>query len=130
MKIHPRQGPILLILKRCKGLSQADLVRMMKVSAATIAVSISRLEKMELVKRKRNELNQRANILALTEAGESVAQQMETNFKTVGKAAIKNIDEKDIELMGLLCSRMIDNMQSSFQHEEVKADICIKYSNT
>lgn len=129
-RIHPKQGPIMMILLCNEGLSQADLVRLMKVSAATIAVSIGRLEKLGFVKRKRNEKNQRANILALTEKGESAARQMVVKFKTVVGAALKNIEKKDIALMVSISTQMIQNMQSSYQSEEVNPILCTKSSNT
>ena len=88
-EVHPRQGPILGLLLHRDGISQADLVREMHVSAATVAVSISRLEKLGYVTRVRNQRNQRANVLALTDQGRKEAMRLERLMLDIGLAALE-----------------------------------------
>ncbi|MEG0493873.1 MAG: MarR family transcriptional regulator [Clostridia bacterium] len=125
--IHPRQGPIMGILLHNDGLSQADLVRRMNVTAATVAVSISRLEKLDYVKRVRNELNQRANVLALTSEGRKKAQMIEDTMLKVRDRAIAGLSNEDLDKMAGYCDRMYQNLREL--QEEGKVSTCTKCSN-
>ena len=117
-QVHPRQGPILGILLHGCGGSQADIVREMKVSAATVAVSVARLEKLGLVTRERNQQNQRANILRLTEKGREVAEQMEETMSEIGQIALEGFSPKERSVMEGYCNRMVQNLQNHFQTKE------------
>jgi len=107
---HPRQGPILGLLLAMDGVSQADLVRNLGVSAATVAVSIARLERLGYVRRERNLHNQRANVLALTEEGRIQAQKLQSAMCTACSCALYGISETDLKEFALLLARMTDNL--------------------
>lgn len=107
---HPRQGPILGLLLAMDGVSQADLVRRLGVSAATVAVSIARLERLGYVQRERNLHNQRANVLALTEEGRVQAQKLQTAMCAACSQALYGISEKDRKEFAALIARMADNL--------------------
>ncbi|MDD3411350.1 MAG: MarR family winged helix-turn-helix transcriptional regulator [Eubacteriales bacterium] len=107
---HPRQGPILALLLRMDGSSQAELVRQLGVSAATVAVSVARLERLGYVCRERNMHNQRANILRLTDEGRAEATRLENAMKNVSTTALEGFsDEEQQRLMGYFM-RMKDNL--------------------
>lgn len=110
MGAHPRQGPILGLLLSMDGASQADLVREMGVSAATVAVSLARLEKLGYVKRERNQQNQRANILALTLEGRLQAQRVQQAMEQAGMLAVAGLTDAECEQFAFLMQKMIDNL--------------------
>lgn len=112
--VHPRQGPILGLLLHHDGLSQADLVRKMHVSAATVAVSLSRLEKQGYVTRVRNQQNQRANVLALTEKGRKEAVCIEKLMQEIGYAAMEGLSETDKQMAARLFGQMVENIIRQF----------------
>ena len=116
MSIHPKQGPIMGILLKNEGLSQADLVRELGVTAATVAVSISRLERLGYVRRERNEKNQRANVLSLTE----------TVLMEVRDAALKGFDDAELDQIMAYCGRMTRNLRTRYQQGEEKGQVCGK----
>ena len=116
--VHPRQGPILGFLLHGGEGSQADIVRKMKVSAATVAVSISRLEKLGFVTRERNQENQRANVLRLTEKGRAVAVQMEAIMKEMSEVALEGFTSEEQEAMERYCDRMCKNLQQHYKAKE------------
>ena len=116
--VHPSQGPILAMLFHCGEGSQADIVRKMKVSAATVAVSIARLEKMGLVSRERNQANQRAYVLRLTEKGREVAGEMERTMTEMGRVAMKGFSPEECETLKDYCDRMIQNLQEHYKTKE------------
>ena len=57
---QPRQAPVLGVLARGGEMSQAEVARALNVTAATVAVSAARLEKLGYVARRVNEDNRRA----------------------------------------------------------------------
>lgn len=117
-EVHPRQGPILGLLLHKDGISQADLVREMHVSAATVAVSLSRLEKLGYVTRARNERNQRANVLALTEQGRREAMRMEKLMLDIGRAALEGFSESDKAAAASLFGQMVENIRRKYGIKE------------
>ena len=114
-QVHPGQGPILGYLLHNGGGSQADIVRLMHVSAATVAVSVARLEKLGFVTRERNQANQRANVLLLTEKGRNAAVQMEQAMEEMGRAALNGFSAEDCKAMEGYCERIIQNLQNRYK---------------
>lgn len=117
-EVHPRQGPILGLLLDKDGISQADLVREMRVSAATVAVSLARLEKLGFVTRTRNERNQRANVLALTELGRQEALRLEKLMLDISQAALEGIGEEDQRMAATLFKQMVENIRGKYGIKE------------
>ena len=116
--VHPRQGPILSLLLRHEGFSQADLTREMNVSAATVAVSVSRLEKLGFVTRVRNQNNQRANILALTPSGRQEALRLQDIMQQAMQAAVQGFTDEEIKEMAGFFLRMQENLHKQFGIKE------------
>ncbi len=117
-EVHPRQGPILWLLLHRDGVSQADLVREMHVSAATVAVSISRLEKLGYVTRVRNQRNQRANVLALSDQGRKEAMRLEKLMLDIGQAAMEGLSESDQAMAARLFGQMGENIRKKYGIKE------------
>lgn len=121
-EVHPRQGPILGLLLHRDGISQADLVREMRVSAATVAVSISRLEKLGYVTRVRNQRNQRANVLALTDQGRKEAMRLERLMLDIGQAALEGFSESDKIATASLFEQMVENIRRKYGIKECEKE--------
>lgn len=121
-EVHPRQGPILGLLLHRDGISQADLVREMHVSAATVAVSISRLEKLGYVTRVRNQRNQRANVLALTDQGRKEAMRLERLMLDIGQAALEGFSESDKIATASLFEQMVENIRRKYGIKECEKE--------
>ncbi|HNW85467.1 MAG TPA: MarR family winged helix-turn-helix transcriptional regulator [Candidatus Limiplasma sp.] len=117
---HPRQGPILGLLLAADGVSQADLMRKLGVSAATVAVSVARLERLGYVRRERNQRNQRANVLALTEAGRAQAERLQQAICLTCGDALEGIAEEELACFTQVLAQMTRNLKcgSTFAAEE------------
>ncbi len=116
--VHPRQGPILNLLLHRHAVSQADLMREMKVSAATVAVSLARLEKLGYVARERNQQNQRANVLTLTPEGRRKAESMHKLMHDIGLNALRDFTDEEKEVLRALCQRMEENLRIHYKIKE------------
>lgn len=126
MNLHPRQGPVLGMLLKRDGISQAELARMLHVTAATVAVSVARLEKLGYVRREKNEHNQRANVLKLTDEGRHEAQRMQNVMQQVRDVALDGFSPEELKQMERICLRMIDNLYAQYRIGEEKVMKCTK----
>lgn len=108
---HPKQGPILCLLLTMDGVSQADLTRRLGVSAATVAVSISRLERLGYVQRTRNQRNQRAYVLTLTREGRVQALKLQRAMVAACEKAVEGIPADCLVQFSSLVFRMTDNLR-------------------
>ena len=115
---HPRQGPLLCLLLRMDGMSQADLVRELDVSAATVAVSLARLERLGYVQRERNMHNQRANVLRLTQKGREEAERMQQAMRQLCQEAIAGLSDEECALMHRIRRQMIENLRKTYENAE------------
>ena len=108
---HPKQGRILCLLLAMEGVSQADLTRRMGVSAATVAVSIGRLEKLGYVRRSRNVRNQRAYVLTLTGEGRAQAQKLQLAMAAACESAVAGIPADSLTQFSALVLAMTENLR-------------------
>lgn len=126
MTLHPRQGPVLGMLLKQDGISQAQLARRLHVTAATVAVSVTRLEKLGYVKRDKNAQNQRANVLRLTQEGRAEAQRLQNAMDEVRMVALAGFNEEEMRLLKGFCDRMVENLRASYPQGEEKVIKCTK----
>ncbi len=126
MNLHPRQGPVLEILLSRDGVSQAELSRELGITPATVAVSVARLEKNGLVRRERNALNQRANVLTLTDEGRQEALRVRDAFASVAESAKEGFTQEEIALFESYCSRIAHNLRRRYLSGEENTKTCTK----
>ncbi len=86
-----RQAIMLAAIAERQGCSQADLVRATGIDRSTVAEMVQRLEKNGLIARERNDSDNRAKTVALTDDGASVLAR-----------AAPRMAQADAELIGLL----------------------------
>lgn len=108
---HPRQAPILCRLMSHDDVSQADICRELGVGAATVAVSVARLEKLGYLQRERNERNRRANMLRLTESGRTVATRLEQVMRGAQEMALDGFSTEELECLYGFCERIMENLK-------------------
>ena len=107
---QPRQAPVLGVLARGGEMSQAEVARALNVTAATVAVSAARLEKLGYVARRVNEDNRRANVIGLTEAGKAEARRLGDLLDRVSREALRGLTAQERALLGSLCERVTENL--------------------
>ena len=118
---HPRQAPILCLLLSMDGVSQAELMRELNVSASTVAISIGRLERLGYVRRERNSRNQRAYVIGLTPEGRRQALTLRQAMQAACCAAARGMGEGELRQLMSLIYRMTDNLRGASGHREQAA---------
>ncbi|MCI6041583.1 MAG: MarR family winged helix-turn-helix transcriptional regulator [Clostridiales bacterium] len=109
---QPRQAPVLGVLARGGEMSQAEVARALNVTAATVAVSAARLEKLGYVVRRRNEDNRRANVIGLTDVGRAEAKRLGELLDRVSREALAGLTEDEREQFKRLCDRVTSNLRA------------------
>lgn len=94
--IHPGQQHLLIKLYKKNGQSQKELAKTMGIKPATITVMITRMEKNELIERKKDEKDQRVSRIFITEKGKEVCEEAKKINKKVEEECFKSftIEEK------------------------------------
>lgn len=116
--IHPSQHHVLMHLS-CQGPStQQSIANAMGVSAATIAVSLKKLEKGEYIEKKVDPKDNRFNQIVLTELGEKVVKQSELIFQETDKTIFNGFSESEKEQLYSLVGRMLENMKKMEENQE------------
>ena len=112
MGAQPRQAPVLAVLARGGEMSQAEVARALNVTAATVAVSAARLEKLGYVARRVNEGNRRANVIGLTEAGKAEARRLGDLMDRVSREALRGLTAGERSELSRLCDAITGNLRA------------------
>ena len=73
--LHRAQHRMLMTLSDCPVTSQVELANILEVSAATVAVSLKKLEKGGYIQKTQQEQDSRVRFVELTEKGRSVVEE-------------------------------------------------------
>lgn len=94
------------------NISQKDLARINDVTTATVAVTLSKLEKGGYICRAVDEADKRYNQIVLTELGEKVVKDSRRIFREVESTMFKGFSETDFQTMEMLFDRILENLNS------------------
>lgn len=90
--------------------SQRDVARTMRISPATVAVSLKTLERDGYVKRSADERDQRRNRVELTDKGRQAVEKCGESLRAVDERMLSGFTpEEKAQLTGFF-TRMIDNL--------------------
>ncbi len=118
LPLHPQQTPMLIMLSKHSGISQSQMTRKLGVSAATVAVSIARREKLGLVSKTKNPDNHRQNIIALTKEGQHQTDELQAIMHRVGMTAIDGFSPTEVETIKRYLRHSLKNLEQCYQSKE------------
>ncbi|MCR4594346.1 MAG: MarR family winged helix-turn-helix transcriptional regulator [Clostridiales bacterium] len=95
--IYYGQPPILKYLSLHPNATQKDIADCLKVSQASIATSVKRMERSELIKRTADKNDARRNNLNLTDKGLEMEKIAEEIMSQTDREIFGDMKEKDIE---------------------------------
>ena len=114
--VYHAQYRLLLAISHNENASQNDIAKLMDVSAATIAVSLKKLEKGGYINREIDEKDNRLNKINITEKGKKVVEQSKKIFEAVDQKVFQGItDEEKAALINLL--QKLNNNLSKIEDE-------------
>lgn len=110
--VYRSQHRILMSISDHPNISQKDLARINDVTTATVAVTLSKLEKGGYICRAVDEADKRYNQIVLTELGEKVVKDSRRIFREVESTMFKGFSETDFQTMEMLFDRILENLNS------------------
>ena len=102
--------PIIMIVYRNNGCSQKEIAECMGVTPPTVNVSIQRLEKADIVCRRRYDKDQRIMRVYLTENGKKIVEELLQESKAVEKVMFSNFSEAELCLLRRFFGQILDNI--------------------
>lgn len=110
--VYRSQHRILMCISDHPNISQRDLARLNDVTTATMAVTLSKLEKGGYIRRAVDEKDKRFNQTVITEKGEKVVQDSRRIFRNIEETMFAGFSEEDFERMSVLFDRILENLKS------------------
>lgn len=116
--IHPSQHHFLMYIAKNGACTQNSIAEAMEVSAATVAVSLKKLEKGGYIEKRISQSDGRSNLIALTRKGEAVVEQSGEMFEWVDKEMFTSITEEEQYMLHNLLERVVNNLKTMEDREE------------
>ena len=113
--VHPGQLPFINAISHKEGISQRELAEHLHVKPPTVAVTMKRLEKAEVIYRTPDPNDMRVSRIYLTEKGNQVAEQIEIVVRANEKALTAGFSEEEVELAKSFFDRMMQNLDALSQ---------------
>ncbi len=115
--VYPGQPPMLFILNQEDGQSQKELANKLKIKPSTITVMLKRMEKANLIVRKKDDKDQRISRVYLTEKGKKVCEDTIKVVKQIERECFKDFTEEEKETLKSLFLKMKNNLIYAFEEE-------------
>lgn len=109
---HPHA---LFFLRRTPGLTQRELAKKLNIAAATVAVSVRRMEMAGLVRRERDEQDGRVMHLYLTEWGCEIDDRCRKGKDFLIQTLYRNMTEEEQQTLYALLQKMTLNLEEAFR---------------
>jgi DNA-binding MarR family transcriptional regulator len=108
--VYHAQHRLLMEIARNPDASQNDLARIMDVSAATVAVSLKKLEKGGYIRRKTDEGDNRLNKITLTVKGNEVVERSKRIFDETERKVLAGFTEEEKRALLHLLQKLNANL--------------------
>ncbi|MFW6264943.1 MAG: MarR family winged helix-turn-helix transcriptional regulator [Bacillota bacterium] len=108
--IYPGQPPLMMVLNEQDGQSQSELAEKLKIKPATITVMINRMEKVDLLERRRDAEDQRVSRVYLTDKGREKVKVVMDILEKISTECLKGFDEQEGESLYEFLLRIKSNL--------------------
>lgn len=110
--LHRAQHRMLMTLSNWSVTSQIELANILEVSAATVAVSLKKLEKGGYIRKSQQEQDSRVRFVELTEKGRSVVEESREIFHEMDARLLEGFDKEQLEVLQKLLGQMYRNAKN------------------
>ena len=110
--VYRSQHQMLMHISEYPNVSQRDLAEHLRISAATVAVTLKKLEKGGYIQRKVDKQDNRYNQICLTEMGSQIVKESVRIFQEIERAMFAGFSSEDRDAMSSLLNRISDNLEN------------------
>lgn len=118
--VYQAQHRLLMEIACRPNASQNDIARSMDVSAATVAVSLKKLEKGGYISRVTDKADNRLNKITITEKGNRVVERSKQIFASTDQKVFSGFTDEEKQTLSALLQKLDANLDS--MEEEIKSD--------
>jgi DNA-binding MarR family transcriptional regulator len=108
--VYQAQHRLLMEISHNPNVSQNDIARSMDVSAATVAVSLKKLERGGYIHKEMDEGDNRLNKITITEKGNRVVAQSRQIIESTDRKIFEGFTEEDKSALSVLLHRLNANL--------------------
>lgn len=108
--VHQAQHHLLMCLAENEFGSQVELAKKMRVTPATVAVSLKVLERDGYIYREAKATDSRFNNIKLTEKGQTVVDESRHIFDEIDKAAFYGITQEEKKHLSEVLDKLYENL--------------------
>ncbi len=108
--VYQAQHHLLMSISHNQNASQKELAGSMGVSAATIAVSLKKLEKGGYIKKEMDKGDNRLNQITITEKGNKVVEQSKRIFELTDQMVLEGFTEEEKITLSALLRKLDTNL--------------------
>lgn len=116
--VYRSQHQLLMFIADNPNASQKDIARLHRVSTATVAVSLKKLEQGGYIRRLVDQSDNRCNQLTITEKGQDVATKSAAYFQKVEKQMFSGFSEEELETLRGFLTRICHNLKQMVPEKE------------
>jgi len=114
--VYHAQRRLLMEIAHCSNVSQIDIARAMDVSAATVAVSLKKLEKGGYINKEIDEGDNRLHQITITEKGQKVVEQSKQIFELTDRKVLEGFTDEEKSTLYSLLQKLNANLVK-MEHE-------------
>lgn len=116
--VYRSQHQLLMVIADNPNASQKEIARICRVSAATAAVSLKKLEQGGYICRLTDESDNRCNRLTVTEKGQKVVEKSTEYFRNVLTRMFSGFSEDDLPALQSSLTRICRNLEQMIPEKE------------
>lgn len=108
--LHFGQPRILHTIKKLDGATQKEIADKLNITPASLAVSIKRMERANLIEKNISSTNMRRNSISLTEYGAKILSNSFLSFLEVDNQMVQGFSNEELKMLSGYLDRMYDNL--------------------
>lgn len=111
LKLHRGQPPVLFALYRKDGMSNSDLAAFLEITPATLTNKVKRMEKADLVIRKRDPKDERVSRIFLTDKGRGLMDNLHQMMEVMETEMLRGFGESEVRQLREGMLKILDNIE-------------------
>ena len=102
--------PMLQVLLHNEGCTQIEVAEQLRISPASVAVTLRRMERDGLVQRREDTQDQRCKRIYATEKAKEIAERSRCFFEAMDEKMFEGLSAEELETLSSLLYRLFDNL--------------------
>jgi len=108
------QPPVLFALNERDGTSNSEMAEFLEITPATLTNKVKRMEKAQLVIRRRDPQDERVSRIYLTEKGRGLLDDLHVAMKDIENVLLEGFSESQAQVFNESLQKVVENIEQHF----------------